>query len=255
MLSGCDGGYEMRVLVIQNDALGPPGLIGNRILANGGNLDIVMPPAGTMPANGANHDGLLVLGGPMSAADDAGYPHYKPLLSLIRDFAARDKPVLGVCLGSQLIARAFGGVVTRHDVIEFGFTEIQPLSAAADDALLDDLDGPIHLMEFHEDTFSMPNDAVPLMTGKACANQGFRIGRAVYGFQYHQEVDPMIARAWARIPAAVEALGGGDPIDRIETDIVSHAEKAAAFTEAVTDRWMNLARVGINSEEKGSAAA
>jgi len=230
----------VNILVVQHDLGAPAGLIGERIEAAGGRLAPVRPHLGeALPTNPNGHDGVLVLGGPMSAADDARHPHYAVLLPLMRAFAAAQKPVMGICLGSQLVARAWGAAVYPNREPEFGFRPLVGTLDACDDHLLRGLDLP-PLMQLHFDTFDLPDEATLLATGATCRHQAMRIGRHVYGFQFHLEVTPAMVREWARLDIARDAAGGRDPVALAERQLADHMDAAVRFTQQVADRWMQL---------------
>lgn len=139
-----------QILVVMHDSLAPPGLLGHAIVEAGGRYHSYLPheryasirpgePV-DLPADDDGWDGLIVLGGVMHAGDDAGFPHFRPLLDLIRRFDEVDKPVLGICLGAQLVGRAFGEPVRRQGFVERGFAPIQLTADARDDPLLAGLD-------------------------------------------------------------------------------------------------------------------
>jgi len=160
-------------------------------------LTTVQPAEGQkLPPSPEGFEALVVLGGPQHAFDDAASPHFPALLALMRAFDAEKRPVAGICLGAQLLARAHGGRPWSMGRLEFGFT---PLTTTAD-GRVDPVLGPAlplpRLMEFHEDTFDLPPGAMPLVTGQDCPNQCFRVGTASYGFQFHLEVDSVIASNW-----------------------------------------------------------
>ncbi|MGH6720457.1 MAG: type 1 glutamine amidotransferase [Alphaproteobacteria bacterium] len=230
----------MRILVIQNTSPSLPGVVG-QVLADRG-ADLVLNCAETgdrPPADDAGFDGLVVLGGPMNAEEDHLWPHLGLTARLIRRFHDQDKPFLGICLGSQLAARAFGNKVHRMGAVERGFRHLTMMPAAASDRLLGGL-GPAHLFQWHEDTFDLPDDAVLLMTGAECRNQAFRVGAATYAFQCHIEVTPELWRHWYATSA--DYLAKVDPgfADRVAREMPRHFGASRDFCVRVTDRWADL---------------
>src|SRR6185369_16441971 len=115
----------MLLLVLQHCPVTPVGLGGERALARGAELVTLFPHEGDpVPAAMDGFDGLIVLGGPMHAGDDVNYPAFVPMLSLIRECSQLNIPALGLCLGAQLIARAFGQEVYRFGGLEVGYPSI-----------------------------------------------------------------------------------------------------------------------------------
>ncbi len=190
-------GGERRVLVVQHQTAGGAGAFAAALEAAGLALDTRDIEAGAaLPESLAGFDGLLVLGGVMGADDDADYPHLIRTRALIREGHETARPVLGICLGAQLIARALGGRVYRMEAPELGFVALEATPAADSDPLLGGLPLPERIMEWHHDSFDMPPGGVLLMTGAACRNQAFRIGAATHGFQCHFEVTRAMVEGW-----------------------------------------------------------
>ena len=161
----------MNILVVQHQHIGGPAALGAALEAGGARLDIRNGEDGDgLPGDGGGHAALLVLGGSMNANADAAYPYLSQSLALIRDFHGRAKPVLGICLGAQLIARAFGGRVFAMDAPELGFVDITPNGGAPADRLLAALGAPRPLMQWHYDSFDLPPAAELLATSPSCRN-------------------------------------------------------------------------------------
>lgn len=233
--------HPSRLLVLQHHPGSPPGLLGERLAARGAALDVVDAERGCeLPGDAGEYDGLVLLGGVMNALDDAACPHFPATLALVRDLAARGRPVLGVCLGAQLVARALGARVRVGASPEFGFTPLTPTPAAALDPVVGHAGpDPVRVMQWHDDTFDLPDGAELLLSGQACRNQAFRWGRSVYAFQGHLEATRETVDAWGRArarstgdPAVAAALGG---------DADQHHAQAARFGRGVADAWLDLA--------------
>jgi GMP synthase (glutamine-hydrolysing) len=241
MLHG--GGDEdevpLRILVFQHHPASPAGLVGERMAARRASVTTLDAQHGTaIPADALAHDGLLILGGAMNAYADDACPHFPALLRLARDYAAAGKPVLGICLGGQLLARAWGAKVHVGAAPEFGVVPLKPTGAAVQDPLLADTPSPVPAMQWHEDTFDLPDGAVPLLEGGACRNQAFRVAGVVYGFQCHFEADRRDMVEWAAYRRDV--YGHTDSAAELAAQAEAHGEAAEAFGRRVADRWLDL---------------
>jgi GMP synthase (glutamine-hydrolysing) len=243
----------LNILSIQNEAISHPGFVGERIHRRGGMIEDVMPQHGDpIPANHGPYDGVLVLGGTMDAFDDEKNPQFQPLIRLLQGFHGAEKPILGICLGAQLAARTFDKRVYRHHELEIGFTEIEITAAGAATPVLSGLARRQWVMEWHQDTFDLPDGAELIATGDRCPNQGFRIGRHVYAFQFHFEASKPLLRSWARAGLASLEKDHPDFPARLEREFQHHMAGQAAFARHVSDRWLDLVeeRAGLASLSK-----
>ncbi len=167
--------------------------------------------------------GLVVMGGPMGASDDARHANLSAERMLLADSVRAGLPVLGVCLGAQLLAAALGARVYKGPAEEIGFGEVQLTPEGLRDPVLgggaglgaDDSPGPARtnrltmpVCHWHGDTYDLPRGAVLLARSDAYANQAFRVGALAYGFQFHLELDRALYGTWvSRLPvgAALDA--------------------------------------------------
>jgi GMP synthase (glutamine-hydrolysing) len=233
-----------QLLVIQHCPLTPVGLVGASAEAAGARLTTIMPHHGDpFPEDPDRFDGLVLCGGPMRAGDDDNYPTFPAILRLIRRFHGGGRPILGLCLGAQLIARAFGREVVKWQELELGFPAIKLTAEGRADRLLRGTPARPRLMQFHEDTFDLPEGAKLLLSGD-CPNQGFRIGDTTYGFQFHMEVTLEDAFAWLRDCRDWISRHYGEAADsgiaRVAGEIERYHAGAALWTGTVTQRWIEL---------------
>lgn len=187
-----------RVLIVHNYPKTGHGSVGTVLEEAGAAVQTLMAHEGEpLPRDADGHDALVVLGGGQNAMDDAGYPYFPALLDLIRDFERRDRAVLGICLGSQLMARAFGGENRIGGATEFGWTPVARTGEGEADPLLSALPARFPIFQWHDDTFTLPPGAAHLAESETAANQAFRVGRAAYAFQFHFEADRALVRLWS----------------------------------------------------------
>ena len=162
--------------------------------------------------------GLIVMGGPMNVDETERFPFLADELGYLRQAIAAELPVLGVCLGSQLLAKSLGSKVYPNRVKEIGWYDIDFTPAAADDPLFAECRSVENVFQWHGDTFDMPPGAVQLASGRQCKNQIFRYGRRAYGVQCHLEMTESLIDWWLTDDTRVRRIGkarlyrpGGNP--------------------------------------------
>lgn len=158
--------------------------------------------------------GLVVLGGPMNVDQTDRYPFLAAETRWIADAIAADVPVLGICLGSQLLAKALGARVYASRVKEIGWYDVELTPAAKTDPLFSGCSPIQRVFQWHGDTFDLPRGAVQLARGQDCENQAFRYGDSAYALQFHLEVTPEIVATWLGEPdncGELSALHNIDP--------------------------------------------
>lgn len=179
-------------------------------------------------------DGVISMGGPMSANDDL--PFIRRELELLRSAAARDLPMLGICLGSQMIAKAFGARVYQNRVKEIGWAPIHWTRDAQHDPLFRGCAGSDPVFHWHGETFDLPPGSTWLASSQGCRHQAFRIGNNVYGLQFHLEVTPAMIENWLTQQANSEDVAGlREPVDPN-----LHARELSDLAHRVFGRWAKI---------------
>ena len=178
--------------------------------------------------------GLIFMGGPMSANDDL--PYLKQEIQLIQQAVERGQPVLGVCLGSQLIAKALGARVYKNATKEIGWFDVHLTEAGRLDPVLSGLEGPETVFHWHGETFDLPKDASWLAYSDACRHQAYRIGSNIYGLQFHLEVTPEMIADWS-----AQDANCGD-VRELDAPVDPHrnAQRLAGLSRLVFGRWAAL---------------
>jgi GMP synthase (glutamine-hydrolysing) len=150
--------------------------------------------------------GLIVMGGPMGVYEKDRYPFLTRELRFIRSVIDAKKPILGICLGAQLVAHALGARVYPHTQKEIGWYRVHLTGDGKKDALFAGSPASPWVFQWHGDTFDLPSGAHHLAASALCTNQAFRYGNNVYGLQYHLEVDAAMVREWLAQPGAAREL-------------------------------------------------
>ena len=178
------------ILVIQNTKNEGIATLGSLLEQDGFDITTVLAKKEKIPQ--LNHKAVIILGAPESANDDL--PYLKDELVLIRESVKKNIPVLGICLGSQLIAKAFGARVYPGKKKEIGFYHDIEFDST-NSGLFRGISSPATVFHWHGDTFDLPQNAVRLAHSKDYQNQAIKIGSAV-GVQFHLEVDEPAIRLW-----------------------------------------------------------
>lgn len=201
----------MRILIVENFKSSELGQVGVALEEAGAELEFVKPFIGeALPDGPDGYDGIVVFGGEQSALDDHTHPYLPDLAGLMRRFGEADKSVLGICLGSQILARAYGGENLLGKAHEFGWKQIELTKEGASDPVLEKAGQAFSTFQWHGDTFTLPEQATRLASNGATPNQCFRIGRASYGMQFHFEASRKVVEGWnAGFAETMERLSPG----------------------------------------------
>jgi GMP synthase (glutamine-hydrolysing) len=228
------------VYALQHVATEPMGGIADALTERGIDAQYVRPFAGEpVPKSMSDAAGLVVMGGPMGVYEQDAYPFLSDEIRLIESALEQEKPVLGVCLGSQLLASALGATVRKGAQKEIGWRAVTLTEAATRDELWQAVASPFTAYHWHGDVFDLPHGAESLASSAQTVYQAYRYGRNVYGFLFHMEATPQI------VTDMVEAFAGElceESIDAREilAGIGDHLPRLAEIGGTVFGRWAEL---------------
>lgn len=184
----------------------------------------------------ASADLVVALGGPIGAFDEAAYPFLTAELAWLERRLASGRPLLGICLGAQLIARLLGAGVAPMGYKEIGFAPLN-LTDTGRDSVLAPLAG-VSVLHWHGDRFELPPGASLLASTPLCAQQAYALGDAVLGLQFHLEADARHIERWLVGHTCELAHAGVDPRS-VRADAVHHGAALAQAAQQVMDRWLD----------------
>jgi GMP synthase (glutamine-hydrolysing) len=233
-----------RLMVFQHVAAEPLGTLHARIRARGHRIRFhnFQRHPDAQP-NVERYHGLIVLGGPMNVMDQHLHPHLKTELLAIEAALRQDKPVLGICLGAQLLAHVLGAPVRRHCEQEIGWYDLITTSQGREDSVLGHLGEVAPVFQWHGCTYDLPSGAVQLARTESCEQQAFRFGSSAYGFQFHMEADEAMIERWLRLPAYREELaaaGIGRDEESIRAATMARMAAMRPLAELTFNRFLDL---------------
>ena len=229
----------MRVLVVYNFDGCRLGQIGAALEEAGAEIDLVRAHLGEpLPDGPEGYDGMVVLGGVQNALADETSPWLPKLLDVMRGFAESERSLLGVCLGSQLLVRAYGGANIIGGASEFGWRPVELTAEGKADPLFAGTPALFPIFQWHDDTFTLPPAARQLATGSSVANQAFVIGRAAYGVQFHFEADRPLVEEWSRTYSDLLAKIQPGWTERRAADAARFGPASDAAGLAIARNWV-----------------
>ena len=193
--------------------------------------------------NTDRYRGLIVLGGPMNVEEHPQRAHLMNEMRAIECMLEQGKPVLGICLGAQLLAHVLGAPVQRNDTPEIGWYPLQKTVDGLADQVLAPLQAETPVFQWHGCRFDIPKDAVHLARSAQCEQQAFRYGDNAYGFQFHLEMDERLIERWLANPAYREELAdSGLPHDEhaIREQTRQHIATMQQQADAVFNNFLDL---------------
>ncbi len=216
------------VAIFRHFSIEGPGYLATFLDAHAIPWRLIRIDAGEVPPSDTSEfSGLVFMGGPMSVNDDL--PWITPALALIRQAVANDVPVLGHCLGGQLMAKALGGAVSRSPVKEFGWGGV----SVADNPVAREWFGDLSEFEsfhWHGETFTLPVDALRLLSSRFCENQVFSLGKHL-AMQCHVEMTEEMVKAWCEAGTGETTSGFWPPVQSAEAMQMGLTNRISALNE------------------------
>jgi GMP synthase-like glutamine amidotransferase len=232
----------VRALVLQHIACEPPGVYEDVLRERDAELHRVELDEGEPLPDRREFDAVVCMGGPMSVNDDVELPWLAEEKRWIAEAVRGGSPFWGVCLGVQLLAASLGARVYPGAAPEVGLLTVELTEEGRADPVFAELPRELLTLQWHGDTFDLPEGAVRLAGSPAYPNQAFRFGNAAYGVQFHLEVSSELARTWADVPAYAEALErvlGPGALDDLIGALDAHATALLGHGRLLFERWLD----------------
>jgi GMP synthase-like glutamine amidotransferase len=237
----------MRVLVLQHIACEPPGVFEDVLAERAHQLVRVELDEGE-PLPAGSWDAIVAMGGPMSVNDESEHPWLVAEKAEIAAHVRAGRPFWGSCLGAQLLAAALGARVYAGPAPEVGVLAVELTAEGLDDPVLGPLPPAIDTLQWHGDTFDLPQGAVLLASSPAYRNQAYRVGETAYAVQFHVEVTDEMGIEWAGVPAYAEyadrVLGPGGS-DRLLQEFKASSALMQQHARGLFERWCDLAEAAV----------
>jgi len=189
------------------------------------------------------YNGVIVLGGHMGVYEAEKYTHIKTEMKLLEKALAKGVPVLGICLGAQILAHVLGAEVRKSPEKEIGWCDVHLTDQGQKDPLLSHFQKKEKIFQLHGDTFDIPKSAEHLAFSDACQGQAFRYGTNAYGLQFHLEVDKAMIQRWLQVPANLQDLlnsNGKFSAEKIQQDTEQHLAHSVQLSEQTFGEFINL---------------
>lgn len=241
---------QRMIIVIKHIAIEGPGSIEKFFRNTAWDLEIIdLGDGQALPTSLEKVNAVISLGGPMNAYEEEKYPFLKNEDAFLKIALQEEVPILGICLGAQLVAKACGAKVKKAAEPEIGWQEVTLTRQGTEDILLRGVAHAINVFEWHEDTFAVPEGGVLLATSGSCVNQACRFGANAYGLQFHIEVTPEMVASW------IQAYAQEGRVDLSEAAgiMVETYRRKEEFERQAESIYLNFARV-IELSQKNTVA-
>lgn len=230
-------------LIIKHIDIEGPGTLGDYLKEQGIPFKIVELGAGEqLPVDLKGINAVVVLGGPMNVDEEAKYPFLTAEIAFIKKAVDQQIPFLGICLGSQLLAKACGAAVGRSPVKEIGWYTIQLTPEGSQDKLFKGYKPEDPIYHWHGDMFQIPPGGKLLATAPGCPHQAVRVGKNAYGIQFHVEVTDKSIKEWCAEYSANDLPGRSEHAQSMLADYWTHKDKFDRQARTLYRNFIEIAR-------------
>ena len=229
------------ILVIKHIAIEGPGSLGEFFQSTDWKVKTVeLEKDGKLPRDLSDIEAIITLGGPMNVYQEDKYPFLRDEDALLKKAMEEEIPILGICLGAQLLAKASGGNVKKARKKEIGWYTIKLTTDGSKDLFFEGVGKALDAFQWHEDTFEISKDAKLLATSKRCNTQAFRVGKNAYGLQFHIEVTAEMIEKWTR-----EYFDNKDPKLRLKSyEMLSdYCKRESLFNRQANRVYLNFSKI------------
>jgi GMP synthase-like glutamine amidotransferase len=234
-------------LILQHIACEPAAAYEDELQARGLSARYLRPYEGDELPDWRAFAGIVAMGGPMGAYDEASHPWLSAEKRLIARAVAGGVPFWGVCLGAQLLAASLGARVSRGRTPEVGVLPVRLTPGAASDPVFESAPPIFDALHWHSDTYELPPGALKLAESEQYEQQAFVFERA-YGLQFHLEVSPALVEQWSRVPAyadSLERLWGTGAMSKLAGKVATVESSSTILARELFGRW--LERCGLSA--------
>ncbi len=229
------------ILIVKHIDIEGPGTLGDFLKARGEPFRIVELGAGEgLPADPKAFKAVVVLGGPMNVDEEDRYPFLRPENDFIREVLKAEIPYLGICLGSQLLAKAAGARVVKSPVKEIGWYQVQLTAEGKKDTLFKGFQPQDPIYHWHGDMFQIPVQGKLLATAEGCPHQALKVGSNAYGLQFHVEVTDKSIKEWCEEYCAVDLPGRLDHAQSMMDDYWKHKKAFDAQAQRLYQNFLEI---------------
>ena len=223
------------ILVVQHIDIETPGIIADLMTKR--NIDFDCKNLISDYENLLDYDALIIMGGPMSVNEKSRYSFIETEIELVKKYLELKKPIIGICLGSQIIASALNSLIYKNSQQELGWHDVKIFNT--DDTIFENLDNEFLAFHWHGDIFSLPDNSIKLASSKISDIQAFIYRKTCYGLLFHLEITKDIVQ---NITAKFESDLLSESIDKssILSNLDEKVEKANSNGRIIFNRWLNL---------------